>query len=266
MGMNAKLVWGLAWAGLALVVAVPSADFLTGKFGASAAVVTSTTDPVETGSVTTTRTANGIIITPAGSNATSTDAVDSYIKSGKKLPSYVTDDTVAAPTPTTQVASVDTTAVATPAPVVAPQPFPSWARPRASKPAPAQPTVIVDELTIGSTDDDVVVVDPPTSVATAGPVPPANIPERNNWTEPGLEDYLDQNGLLDDSRSTATVTQTDPVQEAQSNSNYDPDGFYLSDGPNGDRSAAERRRARLRELFGDDYTDNSDDDGDFSLF
>ena len=44
MRLNSKLTWGLAWAGLAIVVAVPSADFLTGK-GGKAAVLTSTVEP-----------------------------------------------------------------------------------------------------------------------------------------------------------------------------------------------------------------------------
>ncbi len=37
MRLNSKVTWGLAWAGLAVVVAVPSADFLTGKVGGKAA-------------------------------------------------------------------------------------------------------------------------------------------------------------------------------------------------------------------------------------
>ncbi|MBN8903560.1 MAG: ATP-binding domain-containing protein [Rhodospirillales bacterium] len=37
MGLNSKLTWGLAWAGLAVVLAVPSADYLTRQFGGKAA-------------------------------------------------------------------------------------------------------------------------------------------------------------------------------------------------------------------------------------
>ena len=65
MRLNSKVTWGLAWAGLAVVLAVPSADFLTGGFGKgdNAAVLTSDIEPVkpaETASVTTTKTPNGV--------------------------------------------------------------------------------------------------------------------------------------------------------------------------------------------------------------
>src|SRR6185312_3041800 len=36
MRLNSKLTWGLAWAGLAVVLVVPSADYLTGQFGGKA--------------------------------------------------------------------------------------------------------------------------------------------------------------------------------------------------------------------------------------
>ena len=44
MKFNSKVTWGLAWAGLAVVLAVPSVDFLTGKLGtASSAAVADVT-------------------------------------------------------------------------------------------------------------------------------------------------------------------------------------------------------------------------------
>ena len=54
MRLNSKVTWGLAWAGLALVLAVPSADYLTGQFGRdarNAAVLTSDVEPVKTAAV-----------------------------------------------------------------------------------------------------------------------------------------------------------------------------------------------------------------------
>ncbi len=57
--------------------------------------------------------------------------------------------------------------------------------------------------------------------------------------------YLSRNGLLDNGsadeggRSTASVTVAD-----QPNSDYDPKGFYLNDGPNNPHAAARRRRSR----------------------
>jgi hypothetical protein len=261
MRINSKVMWGLAWAGLALIIAVPSADFLTNKVSGNASVITSTTEPVasgavKTGGVTTTRTANGITITPAGTApATSGNAVDDYLTSGKKLPDYISEDSVTAPVPTTQVAAIETPPVVTPAPVVlAPTPFPSWARPHAA-PAPVvastpDPVVIVDD-NASAEQLPVIVVPDETRVANGGPVPPKNIPD-GNWTDPDLADYLANQGLLDDDGSRATVVVTNPRREAATD-NYDVDGFFLSDGPNGDR--ADQRRARLRALFGDDCYD-----------
>ena len=55
--------------------------------------------------------------------------------------------------------------------------------------------------------------------------------------------------LLEDG-STASVTIVPPPSE----SDYDPNGFYLSDGPNSARAA---RRARIEQMLQDDG-DNSD--------
>ena len=76
-----------------------------------------------------------------------------------------------------------------------------------------------------------------------GPVPPAGI--QDDWRtakDRRLTRYLEQNGLIDDG-STASVTI---VQRPSPD--YDPDGFYLSDGPNNSRAA---RRARIERLLRD---------------
>ncbi len=256
MRLNPKVAWGLAWAGLAVVVAVPSLDFFTGKSG-TAAVLTSTTDPVKSAAVTTTVTPTGIVITPAG-NTPPADPVSSYLTTNKQLPSYISSGAGSAPT---QVATLEQPAV------VAPVPFPSWARPPDAPPAsppvtdPAaappvaqassQPAVIVDE-------NDLATQQAEAQPAAAGPVPPEPIVDDSaNWRAPGLEKYLDRNGLLDTAppRSTASVTVVNRPA-----GNYDPNGFYLSDGPNNARA---ERRARVEQLFNDD---NSSDDSGFTLF
>jgi hypothetical protein len=193
---------------------------------------------------------------------TPADPVDKFLESGKTLPSYITDDGQAAPVvEPTKVAAIDPAVAAVPSPVlVAPTPFPSWARPHASPAAPVEttttePVVIVDEDAIGvapPAQQPIILEEPDARVANTGPVPPADIPEGDeNWDDEGLSTYLSQNGMLDDERSSATVTQTN-TQAAQGN--YDPDGFFLSDGPNNDNAAA-ARRAKLRDLFGDDCYD-----------
>ena len=57
-----------------------------------------------------------------------------------------------------------------------------------------------------------------------------------------------------DDRSTARVTER--------STNYDPDGFYLNEGPNGDRTTRETRRQRLDRLF----EESGDDPASFTLF
>jgi len=261
MRLSPKLSWGLAWTGLALVLAVPSADFLTGHFGkdtGSAAVLTSDVEPVKTAAagpakttkVTTVKTDKGIKIVPAGSSpvADSNDPVEKYLAKGKPLPDFISDGD--ASQNTADEAEDTQVAIVTPAPRL---PLPASARPKPmmGPPAPSAPVaqpdaVIVDESTLtGSLADPV------------GPVPPSPVAgDFDNWDTESLRDYLERRGILEGSaeaeRSSATVTQSD--------NNYDPDGFYLNDGPNGDRTSRETRRQRILRML------EEDDGGDFTLF
>jgi hypothetical protein len=262
MRLNSKVTWGLAWTGLALVLAVPSADYLTGQFGKdarNAAVLTSDVEPVETAAVkptapvttnkvTTVKTDKGIKIVPAGTatTASSNDPVDKYLKSGKKLPDYISDGDTPA-TIDAQVASVGSE------PAAPRMPLPATARPKPFGPPapaaidkPADPLVIVDESTLTGS-----------LAQPAGPVPPAAlVDDTNNWDNESLRQYLERRGILeggnDVDRSTATVTERD--------SNFDPDGFYLSEGPNSDRTSRETRRQRILRML------EENDGGDFELF
>lgn len=283
MRLNSKVTWGLAWTGLAVVLAVPSADFLTGRFGGAgkdaAAVLTSDIDPVKTAAVepasavTTVKTPNGIRIVPAGTKPVATETAS---LNTSKLPDYISDSDKPGAGTETQVASIDPTP---------PTPFPSWARPgpgpqpaapvvtAAPEPAkttttaslPAAPAATTTPApVVTTTPDPVVVVDENAltgsiaAPAPTAPVPPAAIvDDSENWDTETLRQYLERRGILeggDDGRSTATVTD-------RSNT-YDPDGFYLSDGPNGDRVTRETRRQRLDRLF----EESGDDPQSFTLF
>jgi hypothetical protein len=272
MRLNSKLIWGLAWTGLALVLAVPSLDAVTrmGGDSAASAVLTSDIEPVRPAApaaptaepataelaitVTTTRTPNGVIITPAGSTlpkpgAGVTDPVDKLLASGKTLPDYISDG--GTKPADTQVAAITPTPAATPAvaPVKPPVPFPAWARPAptplaappaaaqtaalpkapvvATPPAaaaPAEPVVIIDETSLtGSVR------------APAGPLPPAAIvDDSDNWDTESLRQYLERRGILEGS-SSASVTE---------------------------RSARESRRQRLDRLL----RESGDDTTSFTLF
>ncbi len=262
MKLNSKVTWGLAWTGLALVLAVPSADYLTGRLGGggkadAATVLTSDIEPV-TPAVTTIKTKNGVTIVPAGSKPPASDPVDKLLSSGKPLPDYIKDGSEpAATTKPTQVASL-------PEPVTAPTPFPSWARPKAA-PAPAmpemtrtpaatQPTPAVAS-TPAPTEPTPLIVDERTltgSIQEPTPAQPSPmVDDSANWDELTLRQYLERRGILeggDQPRSTATVTERD--------GNYDPDGFYLSDGPNSDRTTRETRRERILRMLEEEGPDS----------
>jgi hypothetical protein len=266
MRLNSKVTWGLAWTGLAVVLAVPSVDFVTGRLGGgnSAAVLTSDTQPVETAAVTpaktvtTVKTPNGISIVPAGSlPPPSSDPVDKMLSNGKPLPDYINDGGTA---PAKTVTAAPTQVASLPEPAVAPTPFPSWARPKVT-PAPTIPTVTTPSRT--TSPEPVVIVDDKTltgSIAqppVAGPVPPAAIvDDSDNWDTETLRQYLERRGILEgsDDRSSATVTERSTT--------YDPNGFYLDDGPNSDRMTRETRRQRLDRLF----EESGDDPQSFTLF
>lgn len=266
MKLNSKVTWGLAWTGLAVVLAVPSADYLTGRLGGggkadAATVLTSDIEPV-TPAVTTIKTKNGVTIVPAGSKLPAADPVDKLLSSGKTLPAYINDgDEPAAASKPTQIASL-------PEPVTAPTPFPSWARPKAA-PAPAmpemttapavtQPTPVIASTTAPG-EPTPLIVDERTltgSIQEPTPVPPSPmVDDSANWDELTLRQYLQRRGILeggDETRSTATVNERD--------SNYDPDGFYLNEGPNGVGTNRETRRERILRMLEEEDPDS------FTLF
>jgi hypothetical protein len=138
-------------------------------------------------------------------------------------------------------------------------PFPSWARPKATPlvtapaittpatPTSPEPVVIVDDTTLTGS------IDQPGRVVPPAPI----VDDAANWEEETLRQYLERRGILDegDARSSARVTERSPAD-------YDPNGFYLNEGPNGDRMRRETRRQRLDRLF----EESGDDPASFTLF
>lgn len=264
MKFNSKLTWGLAWTGLAVVLAVPSADFLTGRLGGNgdaAAVLTSDVEPVKTAAlepasleapvktVTTIKTKNGVTIVPAGSLPPPVDPVDKLLSNKKVLPDYITDGAKPA-TSETQVASIDPTP---------PTPFPSWARPKGVPAPAAAPELTLPAATTATAPEPVVIVDDSTLTGSiAQPTAPLVVTpmedDSANWDEETLRQYLERRGILEggETRSTATVTERD--------STYDPDGFYLNEGPNNDRTLRETRRERILRMLEEEDPDS------FTLF
>ncbi len=230
MKIDPKLKGGLAWAGLFVILAVPAANILFGgQSDASTPTLTSDTravnvkpavpalklDPVETASV--------------GAK----DAVDALLQKGKKLPSYISDgDSAAAPkplkvTPVVPVAPAETAVAAVDPAVQPPVPLPRSARPQwtavATAPAPKAPSAVEEPLILD--EEQVAAVerfplsDDGTSVVTGD--------QLEEWDSGSLADYLERQGLLNE----------DGPADAQQSGSYDPDGFFLDEGPNTQRRA-----------------------------
>jgi hypothetical protein len=238
MKLNSKISWTAAWAGLAIVVLVPSADFLTGGQQAPSALITSDIDPVVTAD-----TSPAPVVTPAATTAprvvlpapVGTTSVPT-VKAVAPVPTVTASAPAADPEPEVETASLGPSATSPPFPA----PRPSWLStspvvetpaapavastapvvvvPRAASAAPEQP-LIIDESELA---DRVAATDPDR------PVPPAGI--ANDPQRETLSEYLARRGLLDDGRSSATVVYSNTSES------YDPDGFYFDDGPNNDSS------------------------------
>jgi hypothetical protein len=224
MKLDGKVKGGLAWAGLVIVLAVPAADMIFGKPTDSAAAVTS-----ETAATATDTKAPALKAPVAGTDPIQTASVDEapvvdkFLKSGKKLPSYISDadevQPVANAAPATAPAVKPPVAVTTPTTVATapaetpPIPLPRSARPQgtqvAALPADEKP-LIIDQPTVKppqqaavepfpmSSDDEVVTGD-----------------QLEEWDSGSLADYLERKGLM-----TEASSQT-----------VDEDSFYIDEAP-----------------------------------
>lgn len=261
MKLNPKLTGGLAWAGLVVILAVPSADMLMKpQEQAGAATVTSGTDAIRTSSV-------PAPVTEAVKPA-SEDPVDSYLASGRKLPSYISDApaevasrapvktpqlvvptqpattgpgaqtaTIAPPAAESVAPSVDVAAIAPAGPVAPPTPYPASLRPKAPVATAVrqeEPPLIIDEDIVTRREAAVArVLDD-----DLGPRSPGGFvrgDELEEWDSGSLADYLERRGMLNENEQQASA------------SNYDPDGFFLDEGPNSDVRLI--RRVRPRDFF-----------------
>lgn len=254
MKINPKVTGALAWTGLVLVLAVPAADMLGGKPEAKANLTSDTsqvTTPVA-------KPAGKPTVPPIETASTSGDAVTDFVKSGKTMPSYISGNDApavdAASTPkapvkkpgtvtinpdgtihkpaTTPATSTDPDVATINPNLVAPIPLPASARPK--------PQTVT---TLPPVEDAPLIIDEST-VASTGPVPPEDIEssdqfvtgdELEEWDTGSLADYLERKGLM-----------SNTSQAAPSSSQYDADGFFLSDGPNNPR--------RSRVIINDDAT------------
>ncbi len=257
MKLNPKFTGALAWTGLVLVLAVPAADMLGGKPEA-AVRLTSDTDQLKTASVppVVNPVPKPVVVeasTPQVADVptatVANDPVEAFVKSGKKLPSYISgadapetaavkpgtitvnpDGTISRPPVVPAASPAGSESVATTQPqLVAPVPLPASARPRASKPlATPLPSALPP------TADAPLIIEEDQSVALRGAVEPLLDPEPQpiirgdeleEWDTGSLAEYLARKGLMENASRASVRTDSD----------YDPDGFFLDEGPNADR-------------------------------
>jgi len=270
MQLNRKVTGALAWGGVALVLLIPSADFVSGQLGGRSMLVSGDADRQIPAPVSTTQAANSS--TPAPMQVAAIDPVEKYLARSGKLPDYISGGSAskaaapaapvttkpaspsapamaAAPPPSTTPSSRSQDTALAPAPQVAPAlqvapvPMPAEMRPRprpnfepqqaAASPPPVrqEQPLIIDEGPVGAVSprrERNPLIEPPESFRTVPPedvlLPPANVGGgvRTEWDDEGLAAYLEREGLVG------------RPGERRRRQDYDPDGFYLDDGPNGD--------------------------------
>lgn len=238
MSIDRRITNGLAWAGVLIVVGVPAADLLSAQFsGEQAPAQVAVIEPVapvpaplsqrpdapvarsaaEVAAVAPAQPVAPVakpVVTPAARTA---DVVDTFLQSGRPLPSYITGgdaaptEVAATPaartpivtTPAVAPAQIDPVEVAAIAPQkIAPVPMPLSMRPRPVV-AAAAPAVVI----------------PP-----AVGLPPANVTaaDLEDWETGPLSEFLAER------QQQAGNAYVDP--------GYDPNGFYLDEGPNRSRA------------------------------
>ena len=221
MELRRQLTGALAWAGLVLIIAVPSAEFVRAKFF-SKGTASVTTDVAETPAMTTPaktkpkpatvasvpvapQPALKTIVVPATTIAAAPaegNAVKDYLSANKKLPDYITGSTSTKP--------VASTAPMQPLPAAVPAPATAVAT-IAPVPADVVPVAVPSSAiapgSVANVDIQPVIPDvPPIPMpASARPKPAAVVTptvteaDLKDWKSGTLEDYLKAHGLLADS-------------------------------------------------------------------
>jgi len=260
MKMDRRLTNGLAWAGALLVIGIPAADYLSGAFAGqsnpSVAVVDAAPEAVEeTAAVTPAAT-----VTPAKPiapvphtrpeivTASTGTAVDSFLQSGKPLPSYITDGATpakpaAAATPVAKPATpqqaVTQPPATQPAAPVAPVATPPATEQVAVLPARVAPTPMPlsmrpKPITVPLASSQPLIVDE--AAVQAAPVVPVqnqNVVTSDDladWESGPLSDFLARRGQQANSSVNYQVQQNRPRQPQ-----YNNNGVWLDELQNGDR-------------------------------
>lgn len=248
MQIDRRITNGLAWAGAALVVAVPLADFVTGQLTtepqAQVAMVETPVvapRPAPASQRPQAVAARPAVATPAAPavkpvpvavpqpdpvttastdrpGSGSGDAVDAFLKSGRALPSYISDAPSSPATPAAPVRQPvvgPATAVTAPAqPTTAPVSAPTTVTVAAVAPARVAPTPMPASMR-PTTPAPVLIVDEPADVVVTPDMVSAS--DLEDWESGPLSEFLARR----QQQGGAVVVD-----------DYDPDGFFLDQGPN----------------------------------
>jgi hypothetical protein len=246
MKMDRRLTNGLAWAGALLVIGIPVADYLSGALSngsaPSVAVVDAEAAPVaakpdQTTTAGTTPAKPAAETPTAVASASNGNAVDSFIQSGKPLPSYITgEDSKPASTPAKPAATAPAAPAATkPAtPAVATQPAEQVAAlpPAKVAPVPMPLSMRPQPVTVPLASAQPLIVEERPALVAPAPFVPAQEPglvtaeDLEEWESGPLNEFLarrQQGG----SSVTYQVQRNEPRRQVQQN------GFWLDEGPDG---------------------------------
>lgn len=240
MNIDRRITNGLAWAGVLLVIGVPTADLLSAQFSGETAVsapqqiatiapvapmpaplsqrpAAPVAKPVE---VAVAAPAKPAVAKPTTQTA---GVVDKFLEGGKALPSYITE-AGAAPAKPAQVAVT--------APVRTPIVTDSPAQPVAADPvevasigpqkiAPMPMPLSMRPRPVIATTPATAIVLPPEVMTPPRPAATVTAADLEDWETGPLSEFL---AKKQGQGSSATVT-----------TDYDPDGFFLDEGPRPNR-------------------------------
>lgn len=236
-----RITNGLAWAGAALIVAIPTADLIARQFASApepqVAVVQEEPEeataerpapatPAPEAEAEAPPPAEEPVRTAAAATSDG-DAVDAYLQSGRPLPSYISNgDTPAAPAPATPAPAPRPT-TSPPSPAATPQPAPAAATQPPVTPPVASPTRTVTFPTPVSERPASVASRPPAPVIAPQPAvnqPPLIVDNPAPVvTAQELEDW--ESGPLSEFLANRRGQGSPPP------SDYDAGGFWLDQGP-----------------------------------
>ncbi len=216
MQIDRRITNGLAWAGAVLIIVIPAADAALRQFGPSdspqiavveeqpAPATAMQPEPVETPAPT--PEPDPVSTASASPQTAGSDAVDSFLQSGRDLPSYISDGSQTERTESAALTPADES-VAEPATTPEPEPVAAlptktvtFPTPVSQRPAPVPRSAVATPPPL--------VIDQRDIVVTAK--------DLENWESGPLSEFL--------ARQQARPA---PVP-----SEYDPDGFFLDEGPN----------------------------------